>query len=383
MKVNFVDLGAQYESIKDEIAPQVKKVFKSGGFILSDEVKLFEEKFAKYCNVKYAVGVNSGTDAIYLALLSLGIGRGDEVIIPAHTYIATALAVSFTGAKPVLVDIDAVTYNIDIDKIKSAITKETKAIIPVHLYGQPVDMKPILKLAKKYSLKVVEDSAQAHGAVYRPTRITSDKKTRIAADKGKKVGSIGDAGCFSFYPTKNLGAFGDGGIVVTDKKSVYEKLLLLRDYGRRSKYMHVIKGHNSRLDSIQAVILKIKLKYLDKWNKQRQKNARYYSKLLKTVSDKVIIPKEVDCGTHVYHMYVVRIKNRDKVMEGLGNKGISTLIHYPIPIHLQKAYQDLGYRKGDFPITEEISHEILSLPLYPEMNFKQIEYVVDNLKKFI
>jgi dTDP-4-amino-4,6-dideoxygalactose transaminase len=363
MKIPPIDLGTEYLSLKKEINEAVEKVFRSGNFILGEEVKLFEEEFARYCRVKYAVGVNSGTDALFLGCLSLDIGRGDEVIMPAFTYIATALAVSFTGAKPVFVDINPVTYNIDVTKIEEAITKRTKAILPVHLYGQPADMEPLLKIARRYNLKVIEDCAQAHGAEY----------------QGKRVGGFGDVGCFSFYPTKNLGAYGDGGMVVTNNNKIYKRLLMLRDYGRKSRYEHIIKGYNSRLDTIQAAILSIKLKYLDKWNTERREKARIYNRLLKDM-DGIITPTEANYAKHIYHIYAVRVKNRDAIYDALRQKGIGVLIHYPIPLHLQRAYRELSYKRGDFPVAERVSKEVLSLPIHPNLSKREIEFVVKQLK---
>ncbi|MFC1624613.1 DegT/DnrJ/EryC1/StrS family aminotransferase [Candidatus Omnitrophota bacterium] len=363
MKVDILSFRKQYEAIKNEIKTPVEKVIQSGKFILGEDVGFFEQEFAEYCSVKYGVGVNSGTDALFLTCLACGIGKGDEVIVMPYTYIATTLAISMAGANPVFVDIDEKTYNIDVSKIEKSITKKTKAILPVHLYGHSVDMDPLMEIAKKYNLKVIEDCAQAHGALY----------------KNKKVGSLGDAGCFSFYPTKNLGAFGDGGIVVTDSDEIKERLNFLRDYGRKGRYEHIIKGYNSRLDTLQAAVLRIKLKYLDKWNEKRRQNARLYSKLFKEKGVDITVPYEVEYARHVYHLYAVRIKNRERIMEKLTDKDIRTLIHYPIPIHLQEAYKELGYKKGDFPISEKCSEEILSLPMYPELEKEEISYVVDTL----
>lgn len=366
MKIPLIDLNAQYQEIKSQIRLEIDDTLKRGDFILGEKVNLFEERFARYCNVKYAAGVASGTDALFLSLLSLGIGASDEVIAPVFTYIATASAVSYTGAKPVFVDIDEETYNIDVKRIEKAITKRTKAIIPVHLYGQPADMQPILRIARKYNLKVIEDTAQAHGAVY----------------KNLKVGSIGDIGCFSFYPSKNLGGFGDGGLITTDSRKIYDLLLKLRNCGRKTKYIHVIKGYNSRLDTIQAAILNVKLKYLDIWNNMRRKNAKIYSRLLEDVKG-IILPVEKSNAKHVYHIYAVRVKNRNSVVNGLKTKGISTLVHYPLPLHLQPAYADLGYKRGDFPIAEKVSKEIISLPMYPHLKKPQIEYVAKALKELL
>ncbi len=367
MKVDVFSLKRQYEDIKSEIAKPVEDVMLTGAFIMGKDVGLFEEEFAGYCGVKYGIGVNSGTDALFLACLACGIGQGDEVIVMPYTYIATTLAISMTGASPVFVDIEEKTYNIDISKIEKAITKKTKAILPVHLYGHPADMDPIMKIAKKHNLKVIEDCAQAHGALY----------------KNKKVGSLGDIGCFSFYPTKNLGAFGDGGAVVTDSEEIKKKVLLLRDYGRKDRYEHILKGYNSRLDTLQAAILRVKLKHLDRWDERRRENAALYTKLFKEKKTDIILPYEANYAKHVYHLYAVRVKDRKKVMEGLAAKEVRTLIHYPIPIHLQEAYKDLEYKKGDFPVSERCCEGILSLPMYPELKSDEIKYVVESLSEIL
>ncbi len=371
MKAPFLDLSRQYQEIKDQMNTALEETMERGDFILGKEEALFETEFAGYCNRKFCVGVNSGTDALFLGLLSLGIGAQDEVILPAFTYIATSLAVTYTGAKPVFVDIDEKTYNIDVSKVERAITKKTKAIIPVHLYGQPADMKPLLDIAKKYNLKIIEDTAQAHGARY-----------RISADKWQIVGSIGDIGCFSFYPTKNVCAVGDGGAVVTDDEQVHKKLLMLRDYGRKSRYEHIILGYNSRLDTVQAAILRIKLRQLDRWNALRQQNAKIYTDRLKEIKG-VIVPYEANYGQHVYHIYAVRIKDRDRIVKELAKEDIGVLVHYPIPLHLQEVYKALGYKIGDFPVAEKVCAEVLSLPMYPHIQENQIEFVVETLKKII
>jgi len=372
MDIPFIDLKTQYQQIKGELSRALNRTFNEGDFILGKEVRLFEEEFAKYCRTKFAVGVNSGTDALFLGLVSLGIGKGDEVIVPAFTFIATALAVSFVGARVVFVDIDEDTYNIDVRKIERAITKKTKAILVVHLFGQPADMKSILNIAKKYNLKVIEDCAQSHGAEYK-------FKVQSSKFKVQRVGSFGDIGCFSFYPTKNLGAFGDGGMILTNRKEIYKKLLMLRDCGRKSRYEHKILGYNSRLDTIQAAILRVKLKYLDRWNRFRREKANLYSGLLKDTD--VITPKEKDYTTHVYHIYAVRLKNRDRIIKRLNEKGINVLIHYPLPLYFQPVYRNLGYRKGDFPVTEKVSGEIISLPIYPHLEEEKIRYITDTLKQ--
>jgi len=367
MKVDAFTLKKQYEQIKDELKGPIEKVMASGGFILGEDVGLFEKEFASYCGVKYGIGVNSGTDALFLACLACGIGKDDEVITPTYTYIATSFGISIAGAKPVFVDTEEKTYNIDISKIEKAITKKTKAILLVHLYGHPADMDPIIEIAKKHKLKVIEDCAQAHGALY----------------KNKKVGSFGDAACFSFYPTKNLGAFGDGGMITTNSEEVKDMALLLRDYGRKGRYENIIKGYNSRLDTLQAAILRVKLKYLDEWNEKRIKNAGLYTKLFKEKKMDITLPYEADYAKHIYHQYTVRIKNRKSVMEKLADKGICPLIHYPIPVHLQECYKELCYKKGDFPVAEKCCEEIMSLPMYPELTEEEIRYVVDSIKTVI
>lgn len=372
VRIPFLDLRQQHEDIKKEINSAIRRTIKRGDFILGEEVRLFEEEFADFSNVRYAVGVASGTDALFLGLNSLGIGKNDEVIVPAFTFIATALSVTYTGAKPVFVDIDENTYNIDTKKIGRAVTKRTKAIIPVHLYGRPADMPEILKISKKYNLKVIEDAAQAHGASIKMSEAKGD---------WKKVGSIGDIGCFSFYPTKNLGGLGDGGIVITDNEEIYKKLLTLRDCGRdlQSRYKHAIIGFNSRLDTLQAAILRVKLKKLNAWNTSRKGVARYYNELFKNVKE-VIRPYASTLINHVYHLYTIRTKSRDKLYAQLRNEGIGTFIHYPIPLHLQKAYTSLGYCKGDFPVAEKIALEIISLPIYPYLKKEHIKYIAEVVK---
>lgn len=373
MNVPFVDFCEQYHAIRDKIDAGLKKVFEDGSFILGPQEKEFEQAFAGYCNAQYAVGVNSGTDALYLTLTALNVGPGDEVILPSFTFIATALCVSYTGAKPVFVDIEEQTCNIDPERFKAAITKKTKAVIPVHIYGQPADMNAITAIAQRHNIAVVEDACQAHGATY----------------NGKKTGSLGDVACFSFYPTKSLGAFGDGGMVVTSNKNVHEKVLMLRDYGRTGRYDHKIKGHNSRLDTVQAVVLSAKLPYLDQWNKMRNDHAAYYCRLLKDVEGvkTTVIQKD---RTHVFQTFAVRLpggkagnSRRDQICDAMKNKGIGVLIHYPIPLHLQEAYADLGYTRGDFPVSERVANEILSLPMFPHMKKEQIDYVCENLKELV
>ncbi len=363
MTVPFIDLNPQYKIIEQEIDKGIKEVFKRGDFILGKEEVAFEKEFSSYCGTQYGIGVNSGTDALYLAVAALGIDVGDEVILPAFTFIATALCISYTGATPVFIDIEEDTYNIDPKKLEKAITKKTKAIIPVHIYGQAANMDEINAIAKKYNLKVIEDAAQAHGSTY----------------KGKKIGSLSDIACFSFYPTKGLGAFGDAGMVVTNDKKLSETTVMLRDYGRTDRYKHKIKGYNSRMDTIQAVVLSAKLKRLDQWNQMRADAATYYCKLLKNISG-IIAPKIQNDRTHVFQTFAIRVKNRDRIVEELKKKGIGVLVHYPIPLHLQEAYSELNHKKGDFPVSEKVADEILSLPMFPHITKTQIEYVCENLK---
>jgi len=363
MKINFVDLKKQYNSIKEEINQEISKVFEDTSFILGKKVAEFEKAFADFCGRKYCIGVGSGTSALLLALLALDLKQGDEVITVPNTFIATAEAISFAGAKPVFVDIKAETYNIDVNKIEEAITEKTKAIIPVHLYGQPADMDPIKEIAEKHNLDIIEDCCQAHGAEY----------------KGKRV-PVSSIGCFSFYPGKNLGAYGDGGAVVTDDKELAEKIMIMRNCGQKEKYIHPIKGINSRLDSVQAAVLNVKLKYLEDWTNMRRKNAKIYNKVL---PDSVKKPYEAEYAKHVYHLYVIRTKKREELQEHLKNNGIFLGIHYPIPIHLQGAYFDLGIKEGSFPISEKYAKEILSLPMFPELEEEEIRYVAEKIKEFL
>ncbi len=365
--VLFADLKKQYLSIKEELEIAIHRVFERGFFILGEEVQRFEEEFSSYCGTKYGVGVGSGTEALHLALVAAGVSPGDEVITVPNTAVPTVSAISFAQAKPVFVDIHPHTYTMDTSdtsRIENAITHKTRVILPVHLYGQAADMEPILDMARKYNLSVIEDASQAHGAEY----------------KGKRVGTIGRMGCFSFYPTKNLGAYGDGGMVVTNDEEMAHKLILLRNYGQRDRYHHITKGFNSRLDEIQAAILRVKLKRLDQWNELRRKIAKRYDHLLKNSS--IVTPTEAEYGMHSYHLYVIRNPKRDELRTFLKKHGIETLVHYPIPIHLQEAYQDLGIGKGSFPIAEQYATEILSLPLYPELESEEIERVAHAIDRF-
>lgn len=361
-RVPFDALERQYSALADELDQAVKGVLSSGRYILGENVARFEEEFARYCGTRYAVGISSGTAALHLALLACGVGPGDEVITAANTYIATIFAISYVGARPVLVDIDPESYTLDVNQVERAITPRTRAIIPVHLYGQCAEMDPILELARIHDLRVIEDAAQAHGAEY----------------KGRRAGSLGDLGCFSFYPSKNLGACGDGGAVVTNDEEFYRKLRVYRYMGQPKKHLHIVIGYQERLDELQAAILRVKLRYLDRWNEQRRRWAALYDRLL--ADAEVVCPKEQPYGRHVYHLYVIRVKGRDAVRASLAEAGIETQIHYPTPAHLQPAYAGLGYAKGSFPITERYSEEILSLPLYPELREEEVTEVARELK---
>jgi dTDP-4-amino-4,6-dideoxygalactose transaminase len=363
--VPFVDLAAQYRTISTEITQATSRVIQESDFILGKDVRLFEEEFAAFCEAKYAVGVDSGTSALELALRACDIGPGDEVITVANSFIASALAVTHAGAKPVLVDIDPCTYTIDVAAIEKAITPRTKAILPVHLYGHPADMDPILEIAKQHGLLVIEDACQAHGTRY----------------KGRRAGSMGNAAAFSFYPGKNLGAYGDGGMVVTNDEACAKRLDLLHNYGQKEKYQHLSCGFNRRLDTIQAAILRVKLKYLEKWNAARRRNAKLYNEAL--AQSGVVLPVEARGAESVWHLYVIRTEQRDLLREYLGSRGISAGIHYPIPIHLQPAYRELGYARGDFPVTEAYSQRILSLPMYAELTPDQIKCIAEAINAFI
>ncbi len=348
----------------DEINAAISTVISESDFILGKQVEQFEEAFAQACQVRYAIGVDSGTSALELALRAYEIGPGDEVITAANTFIATTLAISYTGAKPVLVDVDPRTMNMDPAQLEDAITDRTKAVIPVHLYGQAADLDPILEIARRHRLVVLEDACQAHGATY----------------KGKRVGSIGDVAAFSFYPAKNLGAYGDGGAVVTNDERIAKSLRMLRNYGQSKKYVHDLRGYNRRLDTLQAAVLNAKLKYMDQWNAARREHARRYQALLAGTG--VVTPVAAGYGDPVWHLYVIRTEDRDGLREHLTERGIATGIHYPIPIHLQQAYADLGYGPGSFPVTEQACKQILSLPMYAELTTDQIEYVSEAIKQF-
>jgi len=363
MNIPLVDLYAQYYSLKSMIDKTFKRIIKTSVFIDGEDNKLFEEEFASFCGAKYAVGVASGSAALDLSLEALGITRGDEVICPSYTFTATAEAIVHRNAKPVFVDIDEDTYNIDPCKIESKINMKTKAVIAVHMYGCPSDMDKITKIAKKHKLWVIEDAAQAHGLRY----------------KGKKAGSLGDIACFSFFPAKNLGCYGDGGAIVTNNKKLALKIRLLKDHGRTEKYLHKEVGYGLRLDNLQAAILRVKLKHLEKWNRKRRDISNVYNKDLKEL---YITPKIKEYAEPVFYVYTLRHKNRDRIIELLKSVGISTGIYYPVPLHLQEAYKYLGYKKGDFPITEKICGEIFSIPIYPELRRVQIDFIIKKLLDF-
>lgn len=364
MRIPLIDLKAQYESIKNEIQAAIHRVLDSSQFILGKEVEGFEEEFARYCGARHAVGINSGTSALHLTLLALGVGPGDEVITVSQTFIATIEAILWAGARPVLVDIDEKTYTMDPAQIESAVTKKTKAIIPVHLYGHPTDMDPILEIARKQRLWVIEDACQAHGALY----------------KNKRVGGLSDAACFSFYPGKNLGAYGEGGAVVMNDSDLAVRIKKLRNHGGLEKYAHEMIGTNARLEALQAAILRTKLPYLDRWNQLRRQHAKEYGSLLQELN--VTLPYEAPFAQSVYHLYVIRASGRDRLNAHLNQKGIGSLIHYPQPNHLLPCFKNLGYGEGDLPVTEAISKEVLSLPLFPELKVQQIKEVVQSIQEF-
>lgn len=355
--IPFVDLKAQYATIKDEVDAAIRGVLESCQFTLGSEVAAFESEFAAYCHAKHAIGVNTGTSALHLALLAAGVGPGDEVITIPFTFVATVAAIYYTGAKPVFVDIDPCSFTMDVNAIGAAITARTKAIIPVHLYGQPADMDPILELARKRGLVVIEDACQAHGAEY----------------KGRRVGSLGDIGCFSFYPGKNLGAYGEGGMAVTDNAEYDRTIRMLRDWGAEKKYEHVLKGYNYRLEGIQGAVLRVKLRHLEAWTEARRRVAARYDGLL--ADSGVPTPEGMSYARHVFHIYAVRTRHRQAWQEALQSRGIHTGIHYPIPVHLLPAYADLGYKADQFPHSERAANEVLSLPMFPELTGPQCEEV--------
>lgn len=360
--IPFGDLRLQYRAIKIELDEAIQSVLNDGWFILGKNVSAFEKEFAAYCGTGFAVGVGNGTDALQLALVACGVGPGDEVITAPLSATFTALAISAVGAVPTFVDIDPNTYNMDPRKLEEAIGPRTKAIMPVHLYGQPADMDPILAVARKYNLFVIEDAAQAHGALY----------------KGRRAGALGDVGCFSFYPSKNLGAFGDGGMVVTNNPEAAEKLRMLRHGGQKTRYDHQLLGRNSRLDELQAAILQVKLTYLEKWNERRRHIAALYTALLG--DSKVEPPIEMPHTRHVYHLYVIRCQDRDALQKHLAERGVGTAIHYPIPIHLQGAYRWLNLGRGSFPIAERCAEQVLSLPIYPELTDAKVRQIAAHIR---
>ena len=358
MDVPFLDLAAQYASIKEEIDASIHDVISSSAFAGGRFVERFESSFADYCGCSRAIGVASGTDALWMALLALGIGPGDEVITVPNTFIATAEAISLVGAVPVFVDVCPDTYTMNPALIGPALSKRTRAIIPVHLFGQTADMDPIMDIARQRKLFVIEDACQAHGAEY----------------KGRRAGTIGDAGCYSFYPGKNLGAYGEAGAIVTNRSDIAERVRRFRDHGQKKKYFHEIVGWNGRMDGIQGAVLYTKLKYLDQWNQARRNNAHKYRQALSTVEG-IVLPVEASYGKHVYHVFAIRAVNRDSLIEHMEASGVHCSIHYPLPIHLQEAYTILGLKKGAFPVSERCAEGFISLPMFPELKDDQIERV--------
>ena len=365
MEVPFLDLQAQYKTIKKDVDEAIQQVLDTSAYVMGPAVFDFEKAFAEYLGVKHALAISSGTDALHIALRALGVGSGDEVILPANTFFATAEAVSLVGATPVLADVVEKTYTIDPEKIEGAITAKTKCIIPVHLYGQSADLDPILAIAEKHGISVLEDAAQAHGATYNDT----------------KVGGFGTAACFSFYPGKNLGTYGEGGAITTNDDKLAATARLIRDHGSSKKYYHEIIGGNFRMSGIEGAVLGVKLPHLDKWNGARRAHAARYDEFLADVPG-MILPVEPAYSKGVYHLYVVRVKDRDAFQTHLKEKGIHTGIHYPVPIHLQEAYKELSYADGDFPVTEKVSKEIVSLPMYAELTNEQIECVASVIRDY-
>lgn len=366
MQIPFDDLSLQFDELAEEVIEAATRVFRSGKYILTqgDEVKSFEAEFASYCDTAHAVGVSSGTEALHLGLLAAGIGGGDEVLVPANTYAATAFAISYCGAKPVMVDVDPSTYNIDPEAAAAAITARTRAILPVHLYGHPAPMNEINALADRHDLVVMEDAAQAHGATYHD----------------HPVGSLGRLAAFSFYPTKNLGAMGDAGALVTSSDEIAASVRRLRYMGQDVKYTHKVVGFQQRMDEVQGAILRIKLRQLDRWNEDRRHQAGLYRDLLKDLP--VQVPVELPACTHVYYVYNVRVERRDALREWLGERGIATSVFYPTPLHLQGAYADLGYAKGQFPVSEQAAEETVALPVFPGYSSSMIEYVAEAVRSF-
>jgi len=358
MKVPFLDLKAHHAPLIDKFDRAIRQVIESNAFAGGPFVERFEEEFAAYCGSEYAIGGGNGTDALWLALLALGIGEGDEVITVPNTFFATVEAITYCKARPVFVDVDEDTFTMNPAELENSLTDRTKAIIPVHLFGQPADMDPILEFARAYGLFVIEDAAQAHGAEY----------------KGRKAGTMGDAGCFSFYPGKNLGAFGEAGAVVTNDPELRKQIQVLRDHGQSQKYYHTSMGWNCRMDGIQAAVLSIKLRYLDEANLLRRKHAQAYNQAFAGIGD-VLTPLEARYARHVYHVYAIRLQERDAVRRELQEKGVGCAVHYPVPIHLQEACRNLGYKEGAFPIAESLAEQFLSLPMFPELTTEQTQYV--------
>jgi dTDP-4-amino-4,6-dideoxygalactose transaminase len=372
--IPFIDLPAQHKALEEELLEVFRDALQTASFIGGQQVEAFEQEFAAFCGTEYCVGVNSGTDALRFALIAAGIGPGDSVITVPNTFIATAEAISQAGATPVFVDIDEQNYNLDPSRLEERlqITNRPKAVIPVHLYGQPADMDAILDIAERYNLVVIEDACQAHGASY-----FSEKR-----DQWLNAGTMSLAAAFSFYPGKNLGACGEGGAVTTNDRTLAGKIKMLRDHGQAQKYHHDLEGYNGRLDAMQAGCLRIKLKYLPEWNQSRRQNALQYNKLFGN-PDGVVLPYEPSWSKAVYHLYVIRHSKRNELEKYLVENGVATGIHYPIPIHLQNAYSHLGYKEGDFPVSEKVSKEILSLPMYPELTADQQEYIVEKITDFV
>lgn len=366
MQVPFLDLRTHHAPMLDEINSSIQDVIESNAFAGGPFVERFEEDFAAYCNSSHAIGVGSGTEALWLALMALGVGPGDDVITVPNTFMATAEAITYTGATPVFVDVDEQTYTMDSSALENAITARTKAIIPVHLFGQPADMDPILAFARRHGLFVVEDACQAHGAEY----------------KGRRAGTLGDAACFSFYPGKNLGAFGEAGAVVTNNSELQLKIRILRDHGQIRKYHHTMIGWNCRMDGIQASVLRVKLRYLERGNQLRRSHAAHYNQTLSGIEE-VVTPVHAADVRHVYHVYAIRVQERDEVIRLLGEKGIGCAVHYPVPVHLQEAYRNLGYGQGDFPMAERCAAEFVSLPMFPELTPAQVETVTQGVKEAV
>jgi dTDP-4-amino-4,6-dideoxygalactose transaminase len=366
MKVPFLDLKAQHAPLRSEIDAAIAEVIDESAFAGGPFVVRFETDFAAYCSSPHAVGVGSGTEALWLALLALGVGLGDEVITVPNSFMATAEAITYCGAKPVFVDVDERTYTMNPSMLAKALTVRTKAIIPVHLFGQPADMDPILEFAQKHGLFVIEDAAQAHGAEY----------------KGRRIGTLGDAACFSFYPGKNLGAFGEAGAVVTSNAELDAKIRILRDHGQVRKYHHTMVGWNCRMDGIQAAVLRVKLHHLEKGNQLRRSHAAQYDRSLYELEE-VVTPFKAACVSHVYHVYAICVPEREDVMQCLSSKGIGCAVHYPVPIHLQEAYRSLGYTRGSFPIAERCADRMVSLPMFPELTHAQVEVVAQRVKEAV